>query len=493
MYEDRRLHPIALIKELIVSIRQSIIPIAVVIFTLFRNLSGKGILSWWMYPLLVIALIVLLLAPALIKYFTYRYRMDDKGIRVKYGLFFKKNIFIPYERIQTVQQKQWFFYMPFHVVQILIETAGGGKAEADLSAVPASVAQELKDLRAGKIAELVEGPVEPLDTEQVPIEVEKNEKPLLTFQLEVKELLLMAVTSGGVFGIFLIILAFGQQFRDVIPTDFVEEQFNTIVHYGVLIIVIVILIVLLILWGIAIVTTLFQYFQFKLMKFDDHIEIEKGLLQREHTSISFERIQSVKLIESPLRQMLKLASVRVVTAGSSGDKEHSGDILILPIVKKAKALEILPQFLEDYDFPVEQLERAPKTSLRRFFFIHLIWTLPIILIVSILFFPWGLFSLVLVPIFAGIAYGAYRATGFYTTETELVMQGRAFISKQTNFMLKRRIQSVAHSQSIWMEKGNVVHFSVLLKSGQTHLNANVRYIARQDATKLYRWYQPSNK
>ncbi|WP_430536216.1 PH domain-containing protein [Listeria rocourtiae] len=489
MYEDRRLHPIALIKELIVSVRQSIIPIAVVAFTAFRNLSGKGILSWWMYPLLVLALIILLLAPALIKYFTYHYRMDDKGIRVKYGLFFKKNIFIPYERIQTVQQKQWFFYIPFHVVQILIETAGGGKAEADLSAVPASVAQELKDLRAGKVAELVEE--EQLETEEIPVVQDKDEKPFLTFQLEVKELLLMAVTSGGVFGVFLIILALSQQFRDVIPTDFVEEQFDTIVRYGAVVLVIIGLVVLLILWGIAIVTTLFKYFQFKLMKFEDHLVIEKGLLQREHTSIAFERIQSIKLVESPLRQMLKLASVRVVTAGSSGDNEHSGDILILPIVKKAKALEILPQFLEDYEFPVERLERAPKTSLRRFLFINVIWTIPVILLVSILLFPWGLFSLVLVPLFAWKAYVAYRATGFCTTETELVMQGRPFISRQTNFMLKRRVQSVNYAQSIWMKKGNVVHFSVLLKSGQTHLNASVHYIAAQDANQLYYWYQPS--
>ncbi|MBC1435727.1 PH domain-containing protein [Paenilisteria rocourtiae] len=489
MYEDRRLHPIALIKELIVSVRQSIIPIAVVAFTVFRNLSGEGILSWWMYPLLVLALIILLLAPALIKYFTYRYRMDDKGIRVKYGLFFKKNIFIPYERIQTVQQKQWFFYMPFHVVQILIETAGGGKAEADLSAVPVSVAQELKDLRAGKVAELVEE--EQLETEEIPVVQDKDEKPFSTFQLEVKELLLMAVTSGGVFGVFLIILALSQQFRDVIPTDFVEEQFDTIVRYGAVVLVIIGLVVLLILWGIAIVTTLFKYFQFKLMKFEDHLVIEKGLLQREHTSIAFERIQSIKLVESPLRQMLKLASVRVVTAGSSGDNEHSGDILILPIVKKAKALEILPQFLEDYEFPVEHLERAPKTSLRRFLFINVIWTIPVILLVSILLFPWGLFSLVLLPLFAWKAYAAYRATGFCTTETELVIQGRPFISKQTNFMLKRRVQSVNYAQSIWMKKGNVVHFSVLLKSGQTHLNAGVHYIAVQDANQLYYWYQPS--
>ncbi|MBC1501581.1 PH domain-containing protein [Listeria weihenstephanensis] len=491
MYEDRRLHPIALIKELITNIRQSIIPIAVVIFTVFRNLNGKGILSWWMYPLLVLALIVILLAPALIKYFTYRYRMDDKGISVKYGLFFKKNIYIPYERIQTVQQKQWFFYMPFHVVQILIETAGGGKAEADLSAVPASVAQELKDLRAGKIEEIAEEDGEKVDMPA--IKATLDEKPLLTFGLEVKELLLMAVTSGGVFGILLIILAFGQQFRDLIPEDFVQEQFNALVHYGVLIIVIIAIIVLLILWGAAIVATLFKYFQFKLMKFEDHIVIEKGLLQRQHTSISFERIQSIKLIESPLRQMLKLVSVRVVTAGSSGDEEHSGDILILPIVKKAKALEILPQFLEDYEFPVEQLERAPKTSLRRFFFINMIWTLPVILVLTILYFPWGLFSLLLLPIFAGKAYAAYRATGFGTTETELVLQGRGFISKRTDFMLKRRVQSVTHSQSIWMRKGQVVHFSVLLKSGQTHLQSYVRYIAERDANELYRWYQPSNK
>lgn len=121
----------------------------------------------------------------------------------------------------------------------------------------------------------------------------------------------------------------------------------------------------------------------------------------------------------------------------------------------------------------------------------MIWTIPVILLVSILLFPWGLFSLVLLPLFAWKAYAAYRATGFCTTETELVIQGRPFISKQTNFMLKRRVQSVNYAQSIWMKKGNVVHFSVLLKSGQTHLNAGVHYIAVQDANQLYYWYQPS--
>ncbi|EUJ45269.1 PH domain-containing protein [Listeria riparia] len=493
MYEDRRLHPIALIKELIVSVRQSIIPIAVVIFTLFRNFSGKGILSWWMYPLLVIALIILLLAPALIKYFTYRYRMDDKGIRVKYGLFFKKNIFIPYERIQTVQQKQWFFYMPFHVVQILIETAGGGKAEADLSAVPASVAQELKDLRAGKIAELAEEDAPLQESADAVVEEKNEEKPLFTFGLETKELLLMAVTSGGVFGAFLVILAIGQQFRDLIPDDFVEEQFKMLIRFGIVILILIAVLVILVLWGISIVTTLFKYFQFKLMRFEDHLVVEKGLLQRQHTSISLERIQSIKFIESPLRQMLKLATVRVVTAGSSGDEKNSGDIVILPIVKKAKALEVLPQILEGYTFPMEHLERVPKSSLRRFFFINTIWAIPVILILGILFFPWGLFSLLLLPLLGWRAIAEYRATGFYATDTELVLRGRPFIARRTDFMLKQRVQSAKRSQSIWMRKGNVAHFSVLLKSGQTHLESSVRYMGSADANRLYHWYQPSKR
>ncbi|MBC1360541.1 PH domain-containing protein [Listeria welshimeri] len=489
MFEERRLHPIALIKEIITNIRRNIVPIVVGLFSVFRAINSRGYLPNWAVYLIIVIVVLLVLTPAVIKYITYKYTLEDQGIRIKYGLIFRKNTYIPYERIQTVQKKQWFFFIPFNVCQVLIETAGGnGKAEADLVAVPVGVVDELKDLRDGKKAAIQEATPETEEKEVAEAEVEAPEK---TVVLQTKQLILMAVTSGGVFGTLLIVLAFMQQFRDVIPTDWMETQAEQLWKMGIIVFIILIILLLLVLWGISIVTTLFKYFQFKLMKYPHSLVIEKGLLERNHTTISLARIQGITIIESPLRQMLGLVAVKVITAGNSGDEKQSGDILLLPIMKKDLALKTLKEMLPNYVFEIEEMERAPKSSLRRFLRIYLIWTIIPALVASIMFFPLGLVSFIL-PILAGIkAISSYRATGLFTHKHTLLVQSRPFISKLTHIIRKERIQGLSIRQSIWMEKGTSRHLNVWLKSGSTSTEAFVRYINKDQAITIYNWYSPS--
>ncbi|MBF2509281.1 PH domain-containing protein [Listeria welshimeri] len=489
MFEERRLHPIALIKEIITNIRRNIVPIVVGLFSVFRAINSRGYLPNWAVYLIIVIVVLLVLTPAVLKYITYKYTLEDQGIRIKYGLIFRKNTYIPYERIQTVQKKQWFFFIPFNVCQVLIETAGGnGKAEADLVAVPVGVVDELKDLRDGKKAAIQEATPETEEKEVAEAEVEAPEK---TVVLQTKQLILMAVTSGGVFGTLLIVLAFMQQFRDVIPTDWMETQAEQLWKMGIIVFIILIILLLLVLWGISIVTTLFKYFQFKLMKYPHSLVIEKGLLERNHTTISLARIQGITIIESPLRQMLGLVAVKVITAGNSGDEKQSGDILLLPIMKKDLALKTLKEMLPNYVFEIEEMERAPKSSLRRFLRIYLIWTIIPALVASIMFFPLGLISFIL-PILAGIkAISSYRATGLFTYKHTLLVQSRPFISKLTHIIRKERIQGLSIRQSIWMEKGTSRHLNVWLKSGSTSTEAFVRYINKDQAITIHNWYSPS--
>ncbi|MBC2008238.1 PH domain-containing protein [Listeria welshimeri] len=489
MFEERRLHPIALIKEIITNIRRNIVPIVVGLFSVFRAINSRGYLPNWAVYLIIVIVVLLVLTPAVLKYITYKYTLENQGIRIKYGLIFRKNTYIPYERIQTVQKKQWFFFIPFNVCQVLIETAGGnGKAEADLVAVPVGVVDELKDLRDGKKAAIQEATPETEEKEVAEVEIEAPEK---TVVLQTKQLILMAVTSGGVFGTLLIVLAFMQQFRDVIPTDWMETQAEQLWKMGIIVFIILIILLLLVLWGISIVTTLFKYFQFKLMKYPHSLVIEKGLLERNHTTISLARIQGITIIESPLRQMLGLVAVKVITAGNSGDEKQSGDILLLPIMKKDLALKTLKEMLPNYVFEIEEMERAPKSSLRRFLRIYLIWTIIPALVASIMFFPLGLISFIL-PILAGIkAISSYRATGLFTEKHTLLVQSRPFISKLTHIIRKERIQGLSIRQSIWMEKGTSRHLNVWLKSGSTSTEAFVRYINKDQAITIYNWYSPS--
>lgn len=270
-----------------------------------------------------------------------------------------------------------------------------------------------------------------------------------------------------------------------------ETQAEQLWKMGIIVFIILIILLLLVLWGISIVTTLFKYFQFKLMKYPHSLVIEKGLLERNHTTISLARIQGITIIESPLRQMLGLVAVKVITAGNSGDEKQSGDILLLPIMKKDLALKTLKEMLPNYVFEIEEMERAPKSSLRRFLRIYLIWTIIPALVASIMFFPLGLVSFIL-PILAGIkAISSYRATGLFTHKHTLLVQSRPFISKLTHIIRKERIQGLSIRQSIWMEKGTSRHLNVWLKSGSTSTEAFVRYINKDQAITIHNWYSPS--
>ncbi|WP_088825560.1 PH domain-containing protein [Listeria goaensis] len=493
MFEERKLHPIALIKEIIVNVRQNIVPIFVGFFSAFQAIRNNGFLPMWLLVLILILLALLILAPAFLKYMTYRYTLEAEGIRIKYGFVFRKNIYIPYERIQTIQEKQWFFYIPFNVTQILIETAGTkGKAEGDLSAVPKSVATELRDLREGKreeAATIEENNLEnPFDVPKI----KESEKPIQTITLKTNQLLLMAVTSSGVLGGFVILLALFGQFQEVIPDDLISESYDQIVKLGVFMFVILAILALLIMWGVSIVATLFKYFQFKLKQFENHLEIEKGLLQRNHTTIRLERIQGVIITESPFRQMLGLVAVKLITAGSSGDKEHSGDILMLPIMKKKEALTIIQDVLPQYHVPNEALKHAPKSSLKRFIWIYFIWTIIPAIVASVLFYPLGFIALILPALAVLKAILSYRATGFHFASGTVLFRSRPFLSKTSHLVRKERIQAMHVRQSVWMAKSKTNHIQIAIKSGNSSTAAYLRYLGDEQTTELYAWYRPES-
>ncbi len=490
MFEERKLHPIALIKEVIVNVRQNIVPIFVGFFSAFQAIRNNGFLPMWLLVLIVILLALLILAPAFMKYLTYRYTLEEEGIRIKYGFVFRKNIYIPYERIQTIQEKQWFFYIPFDVTQILIETASTkGKAEGDLSAVPKKVATELRDLREGKREEastIEDDTGNPFDVPKL----KESDQPIQTVMLKTNQLLLMAVTSSGVLGGFVILLALFGQFRELIPDELISESYDQIVKLGVIMFVILAILALLIMWGISIVATLFKYFQFKLKQFENHLEIEKGLLQRNHTTIRLERIQGVIITESPFRQMLGLVAVKLITAGSSGDKEHSGDILMLPIMKKKEALKIIQEMLPQYHVPNEGLKHAPKASLKRFIWIYFIWTIIPAVALGILFYPLGLIALILPALAVLKAILSYRATGFHFRSGTVLFQSRPVLSKTTHLVRKERIQSMHVRQSMWMAKSKTNHIQIALKSGNGNTAAYLRYLGDEQTSDLYAWYRP---
>lgn len=92
--------------------------------------------SLWTYYLLgclvVPPLFPLLILPAWFRYHTMRYRFDDEGISMSWGLLFRREIIINYARIQDIHLRSNFVERWLGLSRILVQTASGN-AGAEMS------------------------------------------------------------------------------------------------------------------------------------------------------------------------------------------------------------------------------------------------------------------------------------------------------------------------------------------------------------------------
>src|SRR5688572_15237202 len=89
---DRRLHPLSWVFVLIQQLKSFAVPLLILLVT------GRGN-SQELYGLYGVGILVVM---SVVRYFTYRFRLDQNGIVIRSGFFQTTNRDIPYERIHNV-------------------------------------------------------------------------------------------------------------------------------------------------------------------------------------------------------------------------------------------------------------------------------------------------------------------------------------------------------------------------------------------------------
>lgn len=73
-------------------------------------------------------LFIFLILPACFKYRTLRYRFDDEGISMRWGILFRREIILNYARIQDIHLSANFIERWLGLARIQIQTASGSAA-----------------------------------------------------------------------------------------------------------------------------------------------------------------------------------------------------------------------------------------------------------------------------------------------------------------------------------------------------------------------------
>lgn len=360
--------------------------------------------------LLFLLIIAAVVVSTVLSYKNLYYEIGEKEFSVYSGVFSKKRVHIPYQRIQSVNQKATLSQRILGVCTIHIDTAGGSNNKAvvvpylqnfeaervrgELFARKQAVINEQNGVRAGmpnygaqvqQGSNVLDAPAEIMsDVRGVFGGTQVDQGPAsYEYGLSNKELIFTGLSSntgfalmvtaliGSVFGLVVQLLATGVGQR--LYSQGVELATRTFADSLIWVIVGSVIFAVAFIWVISIISTCIMYGGFKARRQSSRIEIEHGLLQHRFHGVDIDRVQSVIIKQSFIRRLIgycevSLGKIDAVQANSSKEQENALNqqgLIVHPFVKMDKVPEILAGLVPEFaDVPTE-LVALPKVAKRR--------------------------------------------------------------------------------------------------------------------------------
>lgn len=441
--------------------RQSPFAVAIMFFYIFRVVIGQV----WPFAIgvffgkkenigmkfLIIggSLILYILIKTLLDYWFMKFSIQQGQLLVRKGVFTKKKVTIPLERIQAVHLEQSLLHSLTGTYKVLIDTAGTDEAELKIYAIAAEDATALRRILLNAMQQSV-------DTEPSQL-ANSEEKYQLISKLNVGGLLKLSLSANhletmGIIAAFVI-----GKYEDIkplinrIPLLKQLDSYSETVQFTWTVIASLVIISLIITMLISIVRTFLRFYDYTVKKDVKGFHIRWGLLQVKQKMIPFNKIQMVSWRSNFIRRLIGLGLLHLKVAGQKEEKVKLR--LELPITSPEQVTAIIQTYQSS--LPSQKSDQGHQIDqtyiLQRAFLI----TLPALLILTIgCFFIWQWNSLWIMlwwPI--SIAKNWWYWTNFrFWVSGEGLQRYASTFGKNEVLLNWNNIQYVQLRQSIFQKK-----------------------------------------
>lgn len=392
------LHPLSIIFEVLSHVRQYIVPAA---FGLIGAANGSFLWTG-------IAAVVFsgALASTLLRYFSLRYSIQGGDFVVTEGLIFKRIRSVPIRRIQNMDLVQNLLHRIFSVAEVRIETASGTKPEATLRILTQSQIEELRQALFGATDEIQDTEIQDTDAAQdtapmlersvgiaqpisaettdetpltgeesrdqktaQPIRAKPSRVPIPLYQISLWQLVQAGLCSNR--GMVLIGIVIGFFFQNGYDFEggYKERRFNLdflrklfpewetpMELWQKLLIGAIVLFLALRVLGVA--WYVLRFFGYRLTRSGEDLRISCGLFTKVSATIPRKRIQFISIHRPIFMRWLKLASIRVETAGGAGSESENAAATVsrrwfLPVVADSEVSRLLSELRPDIHWEEE--------------------------------------------------------------------------------------------------------------------------------------------
>lgn len=256
------------------------------------------------------AVVLLLLGTAILRYWFFRFTVDDEGLSIRQGVFSKTHLEIQFDRVQGVDVERSLVDRLFDLATVTFDTAGSEAREGQLPAIRRTFADTLRQ-RIEQRGRPVERPPDAAD--RVP--------PLV--KLGAGDMVRIGVTDPSVLvGLaFLPVLfqAYGgaaQEFATRAATAAGEELLALGLWFGVLVVLALIVAGIALLALLTVASAFLRFHDFELLHDGSAFRSRAGLLTRKEVVVERAKIQQVSVAQGLIMVLMRRCRVRMLPATS---------------------------------------------------------------------------------------------------------------------------------------------------------------------------------
>ena len=338
-----------------------------------------------------------------ISFLMYKFRVHNQHVEIHHGVFQRRYTNLPLWRIQNVKIERPFYYRPFGYALVVLDTAGSGKEEAKIVAVPEDYAEALKKQVLYEKALHDEGDLDCLPNEDLSDEqsssfptprtrakavdsYHSNEEVLN--RRSVKDIIIHGITNNRVW----IILGAAAPFYDDVfglVSEWLADkglQLNQLVgeqtvawwQFGLYAFVILMMLMALVAL-LSVGGALFTFYGYTLSRTGDRYIRRSGLLNKLEVSMRASRIQMITAKQDWLDKILKRVNLyfeQNSTAGQQMQELMSPNKLIVPSVTEDEAFALSQEVMPGCDLRGQDYQTISKRFIT--FWLLAGWTLPFI-------------------------------------------------------------------------------------------------------------------
>lgn len=430
----QRLHPASLLFLIGRALGQFLVP-ALVVLVLGRGERSEVWIALFAIPAT---------AFALVRYFTYRYRLSSDELVIREGVVRRNERHVPYERIQNIDTTRSLLHRVLGVADVSIQTASGAAAEAVMRVLSLTAVEAMR--RRVFTHPTTEGdPEAAVDDDAV-----ADESHHVLAAVGTADLVRYGIISNR--GLVALAAVLGLVWQaDVDPTPWITRHVPGMsgVELPRLVLTAALLVVagLIALRLLSIAWSVVTFYGFTLSREQDELVARYGLLTEHAVTIPGHRIQLVTAEENLLHRAFGRISLRARTAGSGSDEQHHRrhDWLV-PVLPRRQLEPLLAAVHGDLvatDLDWQPLpRRAVWRPVKRWLLVTTLLWLPLIVIDVRL--AAGL--PVVAAVIALVAAQGVRHTAWATTPDAIWLR-RGWLGRSTRVVRHATIQTVARTES----------------------------------------------